>query len=211
MLYTAFAGQPTQSGLHRSNAVHRSRGHARFKAEVAEISAEAPLGTLVVRNGDRVLVSNMAHTQLPSIQEMRDALGPLPDAACTDAYEVGLHGVLRACLLARTPELQLSLRNLGLGDLRGALAARDSDEVRRCAGQLVAFMLGIEREHVNQAIERFLSSDEYVNADVSESDSTHFAETEDMEDESREPTQGLKGLLYHIAENDARNRAVERK
>ena len=120
--------------------------------------------------------------------------------------------ILQACFFARTPEEQRRLDSLGLHGLRAAIAARDITAFFDHRAGILALLPEATTEQIDRAIHDFAHSAMYMASD--DSDDATYAETEDADDVSTgnmEPSQGLKGLLYHIAEADAKRKAYEHR
>jgi hypothetical protein len=74
----------------------------------------------------------------------------------------------------------------------------------------------VTMQEIDRAVEKFVRSEVFLTSGASSSDSDEvtYAETEDVdgpESEKMEPSQGLKGLIYHIAETDAKRKAYEHR
>lgn len=98
-----------------------------------------------------------------------------------------------------------------------ALSTRDEDIIIQRALRIPDHLhiAGMEIELAEDAVSAFLNSPNWsAFAGASPANSTADpAETEDMElsNERREPSQGLRGLLYYIAEDDAKRKAYEHR
>ena len=218
VLYTTYSEQPARSGLHRSNAIHRPRGGNRshFVIESSPPEADAPLGNLILRVGDRHSVVNLASAGIPSAGEVRQLLYRVPDSVDLQR-EIDIGGVqcvLQACFVARSSVDRLRLVGMGLEAVHEAVTNRDIGAVYRSAYTIRRALPSVSLEVVNIGIEKFRHSDTFISAEhpSSENDDTTFAETEDAEElDTREPSHGLKGLLYHIAEADVGRKAYEHR
>ena len=117
-----------------------------------------------------------------------------------------------------TPQLQRD-RPAGVAE---RLMSRDVDQIIDSASRLLDRMMRdpIDRLEIREAVENFLRSDAFVkhleNAEtgVDVEQEVTITETEDMDGgypAPDEPSQGLKGLLYHIAHADAYRKAYEHR
>ena len=123
-----------------------------------------------------------------------------------------------ACFTASWDEILWARfdNELGLRDILRALSSRDEELISQVALRIPnhLHMTGLETNQAEAAVSAFLDSPNWsAFAGVSPADSADPAETEDMElsNERREPSQGLRGLLYYIAEDDAKRKAYEHR
>lgn len=218
-LYTAYGRQPETSSLRRSNAVHRSRrSQQRHEIDFLQPSQESPLGVLLLkRNGD-VFRIDLTETRLPSMSAIEGMFGPDSDEIRRQLEDTALELVLIACYRSlRTPAARYYLDQCGLTGVIAAIRTRDRVRILD-ASSAIPHVLGIEGVDAAQlegAIgvlsESWLG---WLPDDESETDDTPVV-TEDMDVpdtlESAEPSQGLRGLLYYIAEDDAKRKAYEHR
>lgn len=213
LLYSTYVDSPGKTALRRSNAVHRPRGdRSRIQMNHVPSSPEAPLGIIVLVRGNRALDINLATAPFPTVEEINNQIGgSITGDSYHEAVSLGLDIVLNGCLRARTPhERDQLIRYL---HLPADLASRDEDFTRQYDSVLAVCFPGVSDDIIREAIETFIKGDIHADAGASDSDAD-FAETEDMEGfdgASREPSQGIKGLLYYIAEDDARRKAYEHR
>ncbi|EME48419.1 hypothetical protein DOTSEDRAFT_67463 [Dothistroma septosporum NZE10] len=212
-VYTAWSTnlRAPVTSLHRSNAIHRSR---RQVMEILYPTSEAPLGQIVFRDGDTLHMIRLGAASPPTQAQLM-----ISDERYREIQGIAVEMTLQACFTAsRDATLWVRFSNeLGFGDLLRALSDRDEDHILdvalRIPGQLR--IINMSREQVEQAVAGFLDSASWrAFADMSSVDSAADpAETEDIEPSNgrREPSQGLRGLLYHIAEDDAKRKAYEHR
>ena len=129
---------------------------------------------------------------------------------------VAIQCVLHACFLARLPMRRRQLDELGLRALCEATVAHDVDGIRQHSANIAAVLTKVSTEEIDRAVEIFVHNEFFISSELSSSDSDEmtYAETEDvegLEGDNEEPSQGLKGLLYHIAENEAKRKAYEHR
>lgn len=210
-LYSTFADQTTKVPLHRSNAVRRSR-HVSAEEPVVETSGpvrDEPFGAaLIKRNNIPIGRIVFGRDTIPSPEEWQTLYGDDAEHARARVAGIAVRSVMRASQESLEPlelveEARQILSTYGL-DFMSNDIFHDPTEAARRYRPLLTDMLGsignIDLEHVFQ---NFLS------------DLAHeVAETEvEMLDESQaaEPAQGLKGLLYYIAEEKAKREAYEHR
>ena len=178
---------------------------------------DAPLGILVVTRGHVDFERNLSEDGALTSGEVCQYLQLPNDPALQWRLNVAaVRSVLQACFLAHSPEQQRRLANLGLVGLSLALAERDIDGVRGYSNRITTLLPDTSMEEINEAISNFYDSDAYRERDISSSDNEEmtYAETEDvdgLDGTDTEPSHGLKGLLYHIAETEAKRKAYEHR
>lgn len=230
ILYTTFASEPAKGGLHRSNAVHRRR-QPRLTVEYSEPTDSAPLGEVVVSKGDVSVSTNVNNAGAPSVARLREHFPDVP----ADQYSQSLldskavTSVLNACYLARGNEqLQLRLRECGTASISEAMENSDTGRVLEYATTLIRHTVNTDPDTIQIATIKFLVDAGFSGftlqdaarelqpdlAAPSNTANSDFAETEVTSyftGPDHEPEQGLKGLLYHIAETDAKRKAYEHR
>lgn len=99
------------------------------------------------------------------------------------------------------------LESLGFRNLLMAMDARDMDQVRQHVNDICRILQldGLSDDSMEVALDSLFRSNTW-NSHLPE-----MAETEDMDTGEREPSQGLRGLLYYIAEEDAKRKAYEHR
>lgn len=218
-LYSVYNDRNTTSSLRRSNAVHRQRRerHATVGIDRLPPTHDAPLGLIILRKGEDAYVINLATTMFPTTEELqRIYQPPVNEEIRQKIGVVAVELILLSCLNASNePDSWEQFRALGFGDLLHAMAGRDMDEIRGLGQQIpeILQMTGVTEQQVVQALNKFFVSEKWLAA-IRESDDTEPAETEDMEPAdaaSKEPSHGLRGLLYYIAEEDAKRKAYEHR
>jgi Ca2+-binding EF-hand superfamily protein len=212
-LYSTFADQhkPTKAPLHRSNAVRRSR---RVSAEDPVVestdpTADEPFGAMVIRRNN-VAIGRivLARDAIPTPEEWRMLYGDDAEHARVHIAEVAVRSVMGAWQESIAPhglpvEVQQLLADFGL-EFISQNVIHDPAEAARRYRPLLTDMLG-SIGHID--LERLFR--DYVNELVPEVAGTEV----DMLDEGQaaEPAQGLKGLLYYIAEEKAKREAYEHR
>ncbi|KAK4508183.1 hypothetical protein PRZ48_001921 [Zasmidium cellare] len=224
-LYSAYSNHHTTSSLRRSNAVHRPRRERERERHAVGIDRlppthDAPLGLIILRKGEDAFVINLATTMFPTSEELQQIYQPPVNEEIRQKIGVvAIELVLLSCLNCTTdPNSWDQFRTLGFADLVQAMEGRDTHEIRSLAQQIpgILQMTGITEQQVAQALSKFFVSDKWVAAfrDTYETWRSEPAETEDMDGTDgapKEPSHGLRGLLYYIAEEDAKRKAYEHR
>ncbi|KXT19028.1 hypothetical protein AC579_8740 [Pseudocercospora musae] len=226
-LYSIYSQRPAATSLHRSNAVHRPRRERPNRLESSAPTADAPLGTVsLTRNGHDFAI-NLATTQVPSGDQFRSMFGPGTEDVRHEVQCLVLHTVLFALAnSSRDSETWSIAEDFGLRDLLSALHTRQRsrEEILRAAWDVrrVMSLDSLAPEHIDHEVD-FLLAAPLRSADTgsgsgsnSDSDARNSppAETEDldaMSSANREPSQGLRGMLYYIAEDNAKRNAYEHR
>ncbi|KAF7193123.1 putative E3 ubiquitin-protein ligase [Pseudocercospora fuligena] len=228
-LYSTYSQRPAATSLHRSNAVHRPRRERPNRLESSAPTADAPLGTVsLTRNGHDFAI-NLATTQVPGGDQFRSMFGPGTEDVRHEVQCLVLHTVLFALANSRRDSETWSIaEDFGLRDLLSALHTRQRsrEEILRAAWDVrrVMNLDTLTPEHVGHEVD-FLLAAPLRSTDTgsgsgsgsnSDSDARNSppAETEDldaMSSANREPSQGLRGMLYYIAEDNAKRNAYEHR
>ena len=222
-VYLAFAtfspSQPEKSGLRRSNAIRRRSHQFTIKSEPPDDSA--PLGWVVVAKGDRRLATNVSKDGAPTTNQVEALFPDVPASLylkpILDAEAV--ISILHACFLGRRDEQrQAILRGCGVDGIAQAMEWRNAARVISLATPLLDQILDTDHNTIQSAALRYLSMTEMTSLPPLETNTVtaevDVAETEASsgeDDAQAEPEQGLKGLLYHIAETDAKRKAYEHR
>ncbi|KAF2172158.1 hypothetical protein M409DRAFT_62933 [Zasmidium cellare ATCC 36951] len=222
-LYSAYSNNhATSTSLRRSNAVHRPRRDRERERHAVGIDRlppthDAPLGLIILRKGEDAYVINLATTMFPTTDELqRIYQPPVNEEIRQKIAVVAVELILLSCLNSTTePDSWDQFRALGFAELVHAMAGRDRNEIRGLAQQIpdILQMSGITEQQVAQALNKFFVSEKWLAA-IREAGDTEPAETEDMDRDdgaSKEPSHGLRGLLYYIAEEDAKRKAYEHR
>lgn len=229
ILYTTFSGQPAKSGLHRSNAVHRRRSVG-FSVEYSRPNEDNPLGLVIVRSGDVKYVTDVLSEGAPKVSTVLEQFPHVPvDLVTQDRLDaVAVESIMNSCWLARGHDrTRARLAQNGLDGISEAMGAGDIERMFRLAAPLLHQIVQTNQEVIRDAMTNYLANVavlqhrnlEEIRGTAGEQSIDHardseIAETENMsgfEDTEREPEQGLKGLLYHIAETDAKRKAYEHR
>lgn len=220
-LYTAHGRSHStgSSSLRRSNAVHRPRREQRHAVGIDRLppTHDAPLGLIILRKGEDAYVINLATTMFPTNEELQDIYHPPVNEEIRQRIGVAaVELILLSCFNAAN-ELDTweQVAALGFGDLVNAMAARDEEQVMTLGRRIpeTMHMSGMTDPQLVRALQNFLHSDKWTTA-LRETDEPGPAETEDMDTTSvtnKEPSHGLRGLLYYIAEEDAKRKAYEHR
>ena len=224
VIYTSLADHQNTTSLRRSNAVHRPRRERQLLSiDSLMPSLERPFGTLVLRRGEDGIVVNLDDlTGLPTADELNRKLGPGSEEIQVELADEALSMVLLGCLTAvNYAGFQAQVDAIGLGGLVAAMAARDEDQIRRQSHDMIGILHldNINIEQVEAAVDKFLAANQYFRAEASLSEgpveaAADLAETEELgatNAANGEPSQGLRGLLYYIAEEDAKRKANEHR
>jgi Ca2+-binding EF-hand superfamily protein len=181
-------------------------------------SSDAPLGTILIRSGEDTFVINLATTRIPSADVLRPMYGSASDEMRHELQSMALDMILTACFVAlRSPGMRADVERFGFGDLIVALARRNEDHILRASQSIPRIMHldSVDEQVVEHAVRTLLASERWRSATSglpSDEDDAGIAETEDLDlNANQEPSQGLRGLLYYIAEDDARRKAYEHR
>ena len=231
ILYTTFSSQPAKGGLHRSNAVHRRRPSPRFSVDYTTPTYDYFLGTVVVSKGDTKHHTDVNMLGAPTVSQIRSAFPDVPESEYPQSLldSKAIESVLNACFLAQDDETQQArLREAGVHEISEAMQARNIPRLLSLVVPLLHQIVETDVQTINVATVAFLAHSgltSYRRADVErptdpqtatndETGHSEVAETLEysgLEDTTHEPEQGLKGLLYHIAETDAKRKAYEHR
>ncbi|KAK4545531.1 hypothetical protein LTR36_002881 [Oleoguttula mirabilis] len=137
----------------------------------------------------------------------------MDEAAYRQLVSEGIYTLLHGFLCSESSESEERLGRLN--GLPEALATRVQDGISAARSILVASFPTAEQLLIDAAFLEILGDINGI-GDTSNSgmNGSEFAETEDLEGLNgapKEPTEGLKGLLYYIAEEDARRKAYEHR
>lgn len=228
-LYSTFSEPTPKSGLHRSNAVHRRRQPV-LVVEYAPPGPHALLGEVVISAGLSKDLTDVNSVGAPTVAQVRERFPNVPEEMYPQHVldSIAVKSVMNACFLAqRDEQKQAQLRQCGLDGISEAMEARDVGRVISLAVPLVHQIVDTSPEVIQSATLEFLAhvgltvyrraEDSQVQQTLATNgnpESSEIAETEEIsgfDDASREPEQGLKGLLYHIAETDAKRKAYEHR
>lgn len=214
-LYNSYVQQPATT-LHRSNAVHRQPPSHNLTWE--EPTPDAPFGTILIRkNSNETMAINLATMALPSTDELRETFGNGSNAMQRATQLLALRLVLSgAAMMVHDWDQRALLESHGFHELAEALHTRSPDGVLQASLEIPKSMHldVLDEQQVRHAVEAIIRGDIWTggHASGSEGGDVDPAETEeDWDTERAEPGQGLRGLLYYIAENDAKRKAYEHR
>lgn len=223
-LYSTFADRTTNEPLHRSNAVRRSRRISSDEPAVETTipSHEEPFGSaLIKRNNAEIGRIVFGRDKIPSTHEWRELYGSNSETARMLTAVMAVQSVLLACRRLTGadqdyPELiediGKSLSSLGLEGLADDYMADPRAAANTYRPQFAA-MLGDSVEiNLETLFEHFRNGLPLEFQDIPGLENT-VAETEVdlLAGNNQEPAQGLKGLLYYIAEDKAKREAYEHR
>lgn len=164
---------------------------------------------------------NLATTRVPNNEDFRTMFGPGVEIIKPEVQSLVMRTVIEALAKARLDSETWSVgENFGFRDLLSALHAnpREDQEVLRAAWEVrrVMNLDVLQPSDVEREVEFVLRTTPADNGLRSDSDNyvPDHAETEDldaMSNANREPSQGLRGLLYYIAEENAKRNAYEHR
>lgn len=215
VLYTTYSDRPAKSGLRRSGAIRGPRGDRQTRPTVEYLRPNdaAPLGYVVVRRGLRDSHTiNIDTEAIPTMDQLGVRIGPAQDPFVRDEIDVAAaESILQACYLPRSDVELNNLAALGLEDLPQVLVERDVGAIQVTAiAEISRVLPSVRVERIKQAVENFVNSDLFLSGQTNSDDDQMYAETELVDGPdgaAPEPSQGLKGLLYHIAESEAKRKA----
>ncbi|KAF2769943.1 hypothetical protein EJ03DRAFT_82205 [Teratosphaeria nubilosa] len=211
LIYSTQSSPAARTTLHRSNAVHRARGErSRPSIELGAPDTEAPLGRLTIRHGNNVLVTNLAQLRFPSIEQITTTFGPQFAARVySESVAIGLNAILLSSLRARSTESRQMIARIGLDGLPEAVVARDEE---LCRAILVDAMPHVTESLIEEALQCMYGAGAAAGGHEIHSTAPEIAETEyTSSSPGPMPDQGIKSLLYYIAEEDSRREAYEHR
>ena len=214
-LYSTFSDRTTKAPLHRSNAVRRIR-HASVDdgptVETSGPTTEEPFGSVVItRNNLAVGRIIFGLNRIPSPEEWQALYGGSAEHARACIARIAL-----ASVTTQSPTTLVSSRRM-FEEARDALSPLGSEEIGNAIASDAAimahtqllgalFVMGIQDIDLNRSAGDFV---------VGSAHDTLIDETDagDVLDgfHAAEPAQGLKGLLYYIAEEKAKREAYEHR
>ncbi|KAK5130786.1 hypothetical protein LTR08_001676 [Meristemomyces frigidus] len=145
------------------------------------------------------------------MDELTSALGSVSSSVYEVVATECMDIVLRICWDADTSNSRERLgRFIGMSE---DLARRGRIDFEKCRVALSEAFPDVEKRVIVRAIRAFLEEEAAVWGLGSDPNDTDIAETEDLEglNSAQGPSQGIKGLLYYIAEEDARRKAYEHR
>ncbi|KAK0783774.1 hypothetical protein LTR91_014050 [Friedmanniomyces endolithicus] len=219
-LYRTYSELPSKGQLHRSNAVHRSRSEHRLVLRIELPDATYMLGSLIISKGSRSVLHDLAAGHAPSRRDMTEALGPLADESYEDAMQLAVLGLLQNCTRIQISEMRDRLASTAFAGLPMLLGSPelqgDVRSIERCRDILVSNLPDIESWIVEEAYRVYLDErfSRTVEDQASNATTEDIAETEELDAGDGapvEPSQGIKGLLYYIAEEESKRKAYEHR
>ncbi|KAI6841200.1 hypothetical protein KC340_g8988 [Hortaea werneckii] len=213
LIYNATTTQLDNSALHRSNAVYRPRrDRSELQLETRQ-SSGLPLSDIRLQYGRRVFRFNLLIRDLPSLQEVRDHLGAINEDEYGSIQDLAVALVIRAFSDTSEPDREhLPIRYQGISE---ALQTGTEEGIRSAGPLLYASLPQVDRRLIDKAIEKAVSDLNVIGDEPdTDIDRTDLAETEDFEAANgarQEPSQGIKGLLYYIAEQDAKRKGYQHR
>jgi Ca2+-binding EF-hand superfamily protein len=213
-LYSTFSDQSTNTKkpLHRSNAVRRTTRRVSGVDPVIEISSptpEEPFGAVMIkRNNVPIGRIVFGRDPIPSPPEWQLLYGDHAEHVRARIVSLAVRSVISASQESLEPsdlagEARLLLSEFGL-EFMGSDIINNPVEAAERYRPLLAEMLGfIGTIDLERLFQNFLSdlANEVAETEVGIMDETQAAE----------PAQGLKGLLYYIAEEKAKREAYEHR
>jgi Ca2+-binding EF-hand superfamily protein len=218
-LYSTFTEQSTKAPLHRSNAVRRSRT---ISAEELVVEASGPrhgepFGAAVIkRNNIPIARIVFGRGTVPTPEQWQTLYGTGVEHVRNRMVDFAVRSVLRAShdsngSLGLAEETQNSLSAFALGNI-GHHVLSDPGQAAQTYHPLLTNLLGhIDNIDLERIFQDYFSD---VTQEIAENVAQEVAETEVGimdEDQAEEPAQGLKGLLYYIAEEKAKREAYEHR
>lgn len=221
-LWTAFSERSTGSKtLHRSNAVHRRR---QTEPEVTSRlhTASSIYGTLTITTNDGTESTlDIGVVPIPSAEKLQEDYGCDGAQLRRKLLSSAIYVILRRATDEGDPEeeqLRQRLTTNGLDGLADAVARRQDAELWQLYRSNISSMLGgnvphslferaVQRAHFLAQRARGVPDDQIADGAMD------VAETEEQLSggDEPEPSQGLKGLLYYIAEETAKRNAYEHR
>jgi Ca2+-binding EF-hand superfamily protein len=213
-LYSTFSDRTSKGPLHRSNAVRRTRRTSVGgpSVETSGPTAEEPFGSVVItRNGLAVGRIVFGLNRIPSPEEWRALYGGSAEHARSCIARIAL-----ASVTTQSPTRLVSSQQM-FQEARDALSSLGSEEIGNAIASDVSIMahtqllgallvMGIQDIDINRPDGDFVVGPAH-HAPVDETDAGDILDG----NHAAEPAQGLKGLLYYIAEEKAKREAYEHR
>ena len=183
-------------------------------------SASSPLGKVVINPESDEIFWDIAANGVMRAEDVLAQLGPTDEPVAlfqTRLNQKAVQCFLTACAVdGRTLLRQEFIAGRPFERLVEATIARDVDGIRQHQWTIKVPLPEVSNEEIQHAIELFCTVSAISSDDGSSlsHDGMTFADTEDMDGlqgGEAGPSQGLKGLLYHIAEADAKRKAYEHR
>lgn len=219
-LYSTFADRTTKAPLHRSNAVRRTRTPL---AEMPTVeysrranSPDAPFGSITLRLGNLILDQFViGRDAIPLLEEWSTSYGPEAEYVRTLAATLAVQSVLHKCrlMIELGPDQADQLENVRhlmatyqLEELAHAIQTSPRDAAQAYRPQFLRIFGSSEDVDLEGLFQGFNNG---VDFDQLLSEHPPDEGPDVLPGNQAEPAQGLKGLLYYIAEDKAKRDAYE--
>jgi len=212
-LYSTFSDQSTntKAPLHRSNAVRRPRRISGVDPiiETTGPTPEEPLGAVVVkRNNVPIGRIVFGRDTIPDPLEWQILYGDHAEHVRARIAGLAVRSVISASQESLEPadlveEARDLLSNFGLESMGSGIMNNHVEAAQRYRPLLVEMLGSVGGIDLERLFQNFLSD---LANEVAETDVGIMEETQ-----AAEPAQGLKGLLYYIAEEKAKREAYEHR
>jgi Ca2+-binding EF-hand superfamily protein len=236
-IYANYSDHLINRNLHRSNAVHRHQQRERPQQssgrgitntlEWVDPSDSAQLGGIAIHRGGDITPSYLIFfgvTPFPSVENLASTYRD-PERIRNELQRHALDMVMTVLLAytarSQIPEVGPMVDREGFLEVMEAIISRDGARLLALGPELSRIM-GVGEEpspHAENANRQIVEHESWATGPPrlpgsdSEEDPAILSETDmDMPDHgNRDPGQGLRGLLYYIAEEDATRKAYEHR
>nr|POE86961.1 calcineurin b-like protein 5 [Quercus suber] len=229
--YTHAPASINQPALRRSNAIHPRRQRPDSNAErppdptflILDADADGPLGyVMILYNLDSEIIP-VGIKDLPQIADLEQHLD-VPAQTLTPALETvlvmsALAAVFRACDKARLNNHRARIAQVGCESLMEAIEQHGIFGVRDHASQLAGLLNRSVSQEFMDALYNAYDTEIHRDDQLAQDGLTSSVQEVSVPVEvgveydqgNQEPSDELKGLLYHIAEDQARRKAYEHR
>ncbi|SMQ50708.1 unnamed protein product [Zymoseptoria tritici ST99CH_3D7] len=232
-VYTSYSEQTANSALQRSNAAHRPRRQTgtdqATSFEWIAPSDTAQLGGINIRRGNRpITFVFFGITPFPTTEDLRrvDAdPGHIHEELKRFSLDAVLETLLAYTARSEVPQIGPVIEREGFDEIMAALISRNAPRLLSLAPDIPRIMGlgdGSPNAESTSVIRQIVEHESWAtgprrgSGSGSNNNGINSSETDmDMMDiadpEARDPGQGLRGLLYYIAEEDASRKAYEHR
>ncbi|KAK4555168.1 hypothetical protein LTR86_007934 [Recurvomyces mirabilis] len=205
-IYTTITEVPAKPDLHRSNAVHRNRARRPPVVELTAPSPDRPLGVLSVRQGSFVFEHDLHSGALPARELISQAVGSVSEDFYARIMQQAVYAVVLNCSPLNIFGLQSQVTRPEFSPLIRPLQVRNVAAMRRVRNVLEEQLPNVNIDIIDSALHDFM-----LVADPESSVHQQVAGPEDVDSTSGDGGQGITGLLYYIAEENAGSKAYEHR
>ncbi|KAK5157876.1 hypothetical protein LTS14_003798 [Recurvomyces mirabilis] len=205
-IYTTITEVPAKPDLHRSNAIHRNRARRPPVVELTTPSPDRPLGILSVRQGSFVFEHDLHSGALPAREVISQAVGSVSEDFYARSMQQAVYAIVLNCSPLNVFGLQSQVTRPEFSPLIRPLQVRNVAAMRRVRNVLEEHLPNVNIDIIDLALHDFM-----LVADLESSTHQQVAGPEDVDSTAGDGGQGITGLLYYIAEENAGSKAYEHR